>query len=161
MSLHRAGGDPRMRGAPGGRGRRGGSAEGREPRESGRGPRAARGSRGRLRARDRAGAGTPRSAAPAACRPGVLGPLGRGLGTPQRKRADLLGEGQGTGRHGRVRRGSGANWSLAVGPGSLELSPFQLGCVCVLWRLCCCECARLFFFFFLRLGFLPRRLLHF
>ena len=69
-------------------------------------------------------------------------------GDPQRSRADLLGEGQGTGSHG---PGSGGGRELTRaqrrGGGSLELSLLQLGYVCVLWRLCCCERARLFFFF--------------
>lgn len=97
---------------------------------------------------------------PTASRPRALRPSGRGPGTPRRTRADLLGEGQGTGSHG-PRSGGGRELTGAQqwGEGSLELSLLQLGCVCVLWPLCCCERTRLFFF--LRFGLLERRLLHF
>lgn len=72
---------------------------------------------------------------------------------------DLRGEGRGPpayeGRSaggragdGQSRMGSGGGReptrAQQRGRGSLELSFLQLGCVCVLWRLCCCECARLF-----------------
>lgn len=55
--------------------------------------------------------------------------------------------GDGQSRTG-VRMGSGANQSPQWDRESLELSVLQLGCVCVLWRLCCCERARLFSLFF-------------
>lgn len=77
--------------------------------------------------------------------PAPLDPRGERRGPPAlagRSAGGRAGDGQS--RTG-VRRGSELTRAQRWGGGSSELSLLQLGYVCMLWRLCCCERARLFF----------------
>lgn len=110
-----------------------GPGQGREIPRAEEGPRRPRGSWGPPRE------GPGLEQVPGGVLPPVPGPgnAGAGAGDLWGTQAGLLGEGQGTGSHG---PGSGGGRELAEPSGRRGL-----GCVCVLWRLCCCKRARLFF----------------
>lgn len=117
-------------------GRRWDLAKGPENREGGEGPRAAARVVDASSRRTWAGAGTRRSA-PSRCfsasRPWTSGAR---AGDPQRTRADLLGEGQGTGSHGWGQEGVGSQPEPSSGAEGAWSCRFYSWDVCV----CCGGC---------------------